>query len=307
MNRFIERFRKELCDIAIYADDTVSNYISCLYQYAEFVSSRFNMDIEKSTTKQLRLWMTHLKKTGVSNSRLTHHQSALKQFYTFLVKMDIMVHNPADGLFPIRRVKSNRNQPIHQKTAYTLLKSVDRSLWLGERNFMIISCLWALGLRRRELIDLKIKDFKSDYDPNNRIGLLIVHGKGKKQRALFVVDKLYDNLVRYLNHPKTPKHGYKPIFPTKHGKKISGDHVLKIVHQTAQKARINQRITPHVLRHSFATEMYLAKTPIDHIQDLMGHQTQAETSIYIHVKYFRTTMLCSNPGRLIAGLLSSGH
>jgi integrase/recombinase XerD len=283
MNRFIERFRKELCDIALYADDTVSNYISCLYRYSDFLTVTFQVTLEQITPKHLKNWMTHLKKTGVSNSRLTHHRSALKQFYTFLVKMDIMEHNPADGLFPIRRVKSSLNQPIDQHTAYTLLKSVDRSLWLGERNFMMLSCLWTLGLRRRELIELKIKDFKSDYDPKNKIGLLIVHGKGKKQRALFVVDKLYDNLVAYLNHPQTPKHGGKPVFPTQHGKKISGDQVLKIVHQAAQKAGISQRITPHVLRHSFATEMYLANIPLTDIQDLMGHETEAETSLYIHV------------------------
>lgn len=283
MNVLIEQFRKELCEIALYADDTVSNYTSCLYQFGDFLTSTFHVELEKTTSKQLRRWMIHLKKTDVSNSRLCHHQSALKLFFTFLVKLEIMIQNPADGLFPIRKVKSNRNQPIDQNTAYTLLKSIDRSSWLGERNFMIISCLWALGLRRRELINLKIKDFKSDYDPQNKIGLLIIDGKGRKQRALFVVDKLYDYLVAYLYRPQTPKHSYKPIFPTNHGKQISGDQVLKIVRQTAKKAGINQRITPHVLRHSFATEMYLAKVPVDHVQDMMGHENLAETSVYIHI------------------------
>jgi integrase/recombinase XerD len=283
MNRFIELFRKELWDIAVYADDTVANYISCLYQYTEFASNTFNIEIEKSTPKQLRLWMTHLKKTGVSNSRLSHHRAALKLLFTFLVKMNIIKQNPADGLFPFRKVKSNFNQPINKNTAYNMLKSIDRGSWIGRRNFMIISCLWALGLRRKELIDLKIEDFNPGYDPQNKIGLLIVNGKGNKQRALFVVDKLYDNLIDYLKDPASPKQSYKPIFPTKQGKKISGDQVLKIVHQAAQKAGISQRITPHVLRHSFATEMYLAKTPLANIQDLMGHETQAETSIYIHV------------------------
>ena len=62
---------------------------------------------------------------------------------------------------------------------------------------MIISCLWALGLRRAELTSLKIKDFDPNYDPKHKIGLLIVHGKGRKQRALFIVDKLYDKLINY--------------------------------------------------------------------------------------------------------------
>ena len=283
MNRFIELFRKELCDIAVYADDTVTNYISCLYQFSDFLTAAFRVKPKKIMPRHLRNWMIHLKKTGVSNSRLSHHRSALKLFFTFLMKMEIILNNPADGLFPIRRIKSTRNQPINKNTAYHLLKSIDRDSWIGRRNFMIISCLWALGLRRKELIDLKIEDFNPDYDPQNKIGLLIVNGKGSKQRALFMVDKLYDNLIDYLKDPASPKQMFKPIFPTKQGKKISGDQVLKIVHQSAQKAGISQRITPHVLRHSFATEMYLANTPLADIQDLMGHETEAETSIYIHV------------------------
>ena len=64
---------------------------------------------------------------------------------------------------------------------------------------------------------------------------------------------------------------------------LTGDHILKIVHQAAQKAGITQRITPHVLRHSFATEMYLAKTPLNDLEDILGHETEAETALYIHV------------------------
>jgi integrase/recombinase XerD len=106
-----------------------------------------------------------------------------------------------------------------------------------------------LGLRRAELTNLKVKDFDPHYNPKNRIGLLIVHGKGRKQRALFVVDKLYDNLVNYLAHPQSPKRKQQPIFLSTTGYKITGDHILKIVRQAAQQAKIEQRITPHVLRH----------------------------------------------------------
>ena len=290
MNTLIEHFRKELIDIALYADDTVANYVSCIYKYVKFAKSQFKINAIKSTPQHLKQWMAHLKNTGVSNSRLIHHKSALTGFFTFLVKMEINDTNPADGLFPFRKTKSDLNQPINQDTACKLLKAVDRSTWIGERNFVAISCLYALGLSRTELDSLKIKDFDPKFDPDNRIGLLTVHGKGRKQRALFVVDKLYDNLASYLNLPVASTHLKKncavknrPIFPSRDGAIISGDHILKIVHQAAQKAEIKQRITPHVLRHSFATEMYLAKTPITDIEDMMGHQTQAETALYIHV------------------------
>jgi len=290
MNTLIDQFRKELVEIALYADDTVANYVSCIYKYVEFAKSKFKIDPLKTAPNHLKQWMTQLKKTDVSNSRLNHHRSALKSFFTFLVKMKVMDNNPADGLFLIKKTKSNLNQPISKDTAFKLLKAMDRSKWIGERNFMIISCLYALGLRRAELANLRIKDFDPNFDPENKIGLLTVHGKGRKQRALFVVDKLYDNLVNYLNRPVSQTHLKKhcavknrPIFPSREGAVLSGDHILKIVHQAAEKAGIKQRITPHVLRHSFATEMYLTNTPLGDIEDMMGHETNAETALYIHV------------------------
>jgi integrase/recombinase XerD len=290
MNAIIEQYRKQLLDLACYEHDTVANYISCIYKYIEFAQVHIGIDPIKTTPQHLKQWMIHLKKSDVSNSRMSHHKSALTGFFTFLMNMEIIDQNPTDCLFPIRRSKSDLNQPIDTDTAYKLLKSIDRSTWIGERNFVIISCLWALGLRRAELAHLKRKDFDPNYDPQNKIGLLIVHGKGRKQRALFVVDKLYDYLITYLETPVAPTHVKKhcphknrPIFPSKNGAALTGDHILKIVRQAAQKARIEGRITPHVLRHSFATEMYLQRVPLNDIQDVMGHETEAETAIYIHV------------------------
>jgi len=290
MNTLIEQFRKELCDIALYADDTIANYVSCIYKYVRFIQAQFNINPIMSTPQHLKQWMTHLKNTGTSNSRLIHYKSALTGFFALLVKMEINDANPADGLFTIRKTKSDLNQPIDKDTAFKLLKTMDRSTWIGERNFMIISCLYTLGLRRTELASLKIKDFDPNHDPKHKIGLLTVHGKGRKQRALFIVDKLYDNLVAYLKRPVSPTHlkmkynlKNKPIFPSRDDAMLTGDHILKIVHQATQKAGIKQRITPHVLRHTFATEMYLAKTPLNDIEDMMGHETQAETALYIHV------------------------
>jgi integrase/recombinase XerD len=290
MNAIIEQFRKQLSEIALYADDTIANYVSCIYKFVDFIQTQVNIDPLKSTPQHLKQWMMHLKKSDISNSRLSHHKSALTGFFTFLLNMEIIDNNPTDCLFPIKRSKSDLNQPIDKDTAYQLLKPIDRATWIGQRNFMIVSCLWALGLRRRELARLKIKDFDPNYDPKNRIGLLIVHGKGRKQRALFVVDKLYDNLINYLARPVSPtrmkKHGAlknRPIFPSKNGATLTGDHILKIVRQAASKARIQQRVTPHVLRHSFATEMYLQRVPLNDIQDVMGHETEAETALYIHV------------------------
>ena len=291
MNTLIEQFRKELLEIALYQNDTIANYISCIYHYMDFVNQNVGIDPLKTTPLHLKQWMIQLKNTGISNSRLSHHKCALTAFFTFLGKLKLIDNNPTDALSPMRKTKSNLNQPIDQNTAYKLLnKGVDRSTWIGERNFMIISCLYALGLRRQELANLKIRDFDPHFDPINKIGLLTVHGKGRKQRALFVVDKLCDRLVSFLKQSVSPTHvkmkcniKNRPIFPSRDGAILTGDHILKVVRQAAQKAGIEQRITPHVLRHSFATAMYLQKVPLDDIEDMMGHETSAETALYIHV------------------------
>ena len=290
MNTLIEQFRKELIDVALYRNDTVATYITCIYQFAAFMKENGSVDPVQTTASHLKQWMMHVKNTGISNSRLSHYKCALTAFFTFLIKIERIETNPADALFPLRKTKSERNQPIDRDTAHKLLNAVDRSSWIGERDFMIISCLYALGLRRQELANLKIRDFDPNFNAPGKIGLLIVHGKGRKQRALFVVDKLYDKLVAYLKRPVdnthvnlkcNPKH--RPIFPSRYGATLTGDHIWRIVTQAASQAGITQRVTPHVLRHSFATEMYQLSTPLEDIEDIMGHETNAETAIYIHV------------------------
>ena len=282
MDKLVEQFRKELLEVATFKDDTVKSYISILYKYFDYARSTLKIDPITSQTKHLRGWMA-IKQKQSSANYLIQHRAALKHFYGFLVRIGVNHDNPAEALFPIRNKKSDRNQPIASDVAIKLLRSVDRKQWTGERNFMIISILWALGLRLNELVTLKVRDFEPNHDPANKTGLLRIHGKGDKERALFVVDKLYTNLVSYLKHSQSPKKKSEPLFPTQINKAISKDRVQRLLKESARKAGITQRITPHVLRHTFGTEMYHQRVPLDAIEVMLGHENEAETSIYIHV------------------------
>ena len=143
------------------------------------------------------------------------------------------------------------------------------------------SGLWALGLRTHELTGLKVKSFETGH--GRKIGLLRVRGKNKKQRALFVVDRLFDALIRYLNHPLSPQKKLAPFFPGQPHTAISNSRVQRIVKDQAKMAGIIDAVTPRVLRHCFATEMYHQNVPLSAIQAMMGHDSIADTSIYIHV------------------------
>jgi integrase/recombinase XerD len=278
----IDEYKKELLEIATFEEKTVQNYTSCLISYFKYAKKDLGIDPIRTQGCHMQKWMERLKSKELSPSRLQHHRSALRTFFAFLEKMKIIKHNPAYTLPLIRRVKSEKNQPISKQVASKLLYSIDQTSWRGKRNFLIISILWALGLRLNELTSLKIGNFEADYAKREKIALLRVRGKNKKQRALFIVDKLYDYMINYLAHPNSLSKKQDPMFPTQNGH-ISGDRVQRMIKEYAKKAKISERITPHVLRHSFATEMYHQKVPLSAIQAMLGHSSIDETTIYIHV------------------------
>ena len=282
MLALIEEYQTELSDILGFADDTVDNYVSCLVKFCEFSKKQKLSPIDANGSLICK-WMMTLKEKGLSYSRLEHHKSALKTFYAMLVKLCIVQRNPAEHLPQFRKKGLSNVRPVSKAVVELLLETIDQSSWHGKRNYMIISMLWALGLRISELTSLTVGSFETRHDPKNKIGLLRVKGKNRKQRALFVVDQLYDHLIAYLTLPGSLKKKEDPLFPVKSGKAISNSRVQKFMKQYCQLAGIKERITPHVLRHSFATEMYHANVPLDAIQVMMGHEKKAETAIYIKV------------------------
>lgn len=285
MHEIIELYRKELACVACYKDNTVSVYVTSIYRYFSYVADVLSIDPLKPGAGDLTGWMAHLKHSGTSFSRLQTYQIALKSFFTFAGKMGIIKYNPAQNLMLIRKEKSDLNQPVSVKSAFALLGSFDQSSWLGLRDFTIVAMLWAMGLRLSECLTLKVGNFDPDYNRSEKIGTLRVNGKGRKERTLFVVDRLYESLIRYLAHPDSLHKKTDFMFPTKvrTGNPVSKDRVRRMIKQAAIEAGLTERITPHVLRHTFATHMYQQGVPADAISRIMGHDSLEETSLYIHV------------------------
>ena len=283
MIALIDEYQHELSSIFGFAQDTVENYVSCIVAFCDWVKTRPQISPIDAQGSHVLKWMMELKERGLSFSRLEHHKSALKTFYAMLVKMKIVRKNIASTLPSLRKRGISSVVPVSRDTVGKLLNVVDQSSWVGRRNYMIISMLWALGLRISELTGLSVGSFEPEHDRKGKIGLLRVKGKNRKQRALFVVDKLYDNLIAYLSHPQSPKRKRDHLFPVESGKAISNSRVQKKIKEYCMEAGIKERITPHVLRHSFATEMYHANVPLDAIQAMMGHDKMAETAVYIKV------------------------
>jgi len=283
MIALLDEYQHELLNICGFTEETIENYVSCIVAFCAWVKDELHISPIDVQGSHVSRWMMELKERGLSYSRLEHHRSALKTFYAMLVKMKIVKRNRAFALPRLRKRGMSKVMPVPRETVERLLDTVDQSSWMGKRNYMIISMLWALGLRISELTGLSVGSFEPEHDPKGKIGLLRVKGKNRKQRALFIVDKLYDNLITYLAHPQSPEQKKDPLFPVTSGKAISNNRVQKKMKEYCREAGIKDRITPHVLRHSFATEMYHASVPLDAIQAMMGHDKKAETAVYIKV------------------------
>ena len=281
MTGLIEKYHFELLKVNGFAEKTVENYVSCIVMFSEWLGDKYGKSPVKAEGSHLCEWILELKERGTNYSRFEQHRSALRSFYAMLHKMKVYERNIADAIPAFIKRATSKVMPVSESTVNRLLNAVDTRTWIGKRNYMIISVLWALGLRISELTGLKVGSFEPCHE--DRVGLLRVRGKNKKQRALFVVDKLYDNLVEYLSYDESPGKKTDPLFPVESGKAISNSRVQKKMKEYCRNAGIEERVTPHVLRHSFATEMYHAGVPVEAIQTMMGHDRISETSSYIKV------------------------
>jgi site-specific recombinase XerD len=281
MIALIDLYRKELLKVNGFSPSTVETYSLSIQAFCRFAKNELQTDPPQVNGPQLLKWILYLKNTGIGHSRIENHHYALKSFFAFLKKSGHIPSNPAEALPLLITRRRQVTKPISTRDAFKLLDSFDQSTWHGLRNYTMLAVLWTLGLRTSELTGLKLKSFEIGH--GRKIGLLRIRGKNKKQRALFVVDRLFDALIRYLNHPLSPHKKLAPLFPGQPNTAISTSRLQRIVNDQAKKVGIIAAVTPRVLRHSFATEMYHQNVPLSAIQAMMGHDSIADTSIYIHV------------------------
>jgi integrase/recombinase XerD len=282
MLALIDQYRKQLQKVNVFAASTIQTYTISVKAFCQYAKTSLHIDPAMATADQLLQWLLNLKHSGIGYSRFENHHYALKSFFAFVHKAGMADSNPAEALPLLINRRRKRTTPITASDAFKLLACFERNTWTGLRDYTMVSMLWALGLRTSELTGLNLRDFEPAH--GKRTGLIRIRGKNKKQRALFVVDRLFDQILNYLAHPQSPQKKSAPMFPADYKKTaLSNSRLQRIVKDQAKKAAINTVVTPRVLRHSFATEMYHQKVPLTAICAMMGHESIAETAVYVHV------------------------
>lgn len=251
-----------------YSDKTIESYITDLGLLNNFCDKDL-IDLEE---KDIRNYIQTL---DAQDSSIKRKISTFKTFYKTMVKEGIIENkdNPMIRIFS-PKVKKGLPKFIYYNDLIKIIDEASNSD-NGLRDRLIIELLYATGVRVSELVNIKISDI--DFD-NNKIRVL---GKGNKERIVYFGEYAKDILKQYLENKINKNNEY--LFINAKNEKMSDRSVRYILDCIMKKLSINTHVTPHVLRHTFATDMLNNGCDIKIVQELLGHSSLKATEIYTHV------------------------
>lgn len=254
-----------------YSINTYTSYINDLYYFTVFIKK----DLTKVTFEDVKDYLEHLNLKKEKPSSVRRKISSLKSFYKFLYKNGYIDKKD----YPLTKVAYPKMEKKLPKFIYynDLLEIINESTKDkdGVRDRLIIEMLYATGVRVSELVNIKI----SDIDFNNR--RIIVLGKGNKERIVYYGEYAEEVLKEYLKTHERKNHNY--LFVNSKGGKLTDRGVRYIIDNIMSKLSVKVHVTPHVLRHTFATDMLNNGCDIKVVQELLGHSSLKATEIYTHV------------------------
>jgi integrase/recombinase XerD len=261
------------------ARNTVEAYGRDLNRLADFLSARGVEEWKLSATIHLRLFLSALRKRGLSPRSIARVVVATRQFYRFLEKEAVIKENPVPQ-FTARGAAKKLPHVLGGDEIGKLLNRPDPKTALGLRDRAMLEILYAAGLRVSELISLQTHQVNLDGN------YLTVMGKGSKVRAVPFGRKARESLQRYLTEarPKLSRGRASPhLFVTRSGKAMTRQGFWKALKHHALAAGIEKRVTPHTLRHSFATHLLEGGADLRSVQSMLGHADISTTEIYTHL------------------------
>ena len=261
-----------------YSANTILSYQNDLSAFFEYLTIEYQVsDLKEITPSIIRTWLASLKENKISSKSINRKISSLKSFFKYKLKLKEITVSPVST---ISSLKISRRLPsfIEQNDLNTLLKNdFFPDTFEGKTDFLIFEILYQSGIRRNELINLKEKDI------DNFLGTIKVLGKGNKERLIPVNNGLLKSIDQYISE-KRKIFGQLPenFLLVNKGKPLYPKYVYNVVRSYLGKVSTNQRKSPHILRHSFATHLTNNGAEINAVKELLGHSSLASTQIYTH-------------------------
>ncbi|MDD2346454.1 MAG: tyrosine-type recombinase/integrase [Bacteroidales bacterium] len=259
---------------------TVKSYLSDLEQFSHYLVSVFEINnLADADSIQIRGWISDLTYNKIESKSISRKLSSLRSYYRFLQKNEIISKNPMETISS-PKIKKRLPVYINVPKADELLNpdSFDEG-FVGMRDKLILDIFYSTGIRLSELINIKDQDI-SFYD-----GQIKIFGKGQKERIIPISINLSKTIKEYITLRDESFAGIKQIdclFVTIKGIKMYPKSIYRIVRHHMGRVTTQQRRSPHILRHTFATHLLNEGADINAIKELMGHANLSATQVYTH-------------------------
>ncbi|MDE5724689.1 MAG: tyrosine-type recombinase/integrase [Duncaniella sp.] len=284
----IKEFLNHLAHELNYSELTVSAYGADLEQWAGFATSGRPDELRPMdvTQSDMRQWISHLARNGCSARTLKRKSSSLRAFFRFLMRVHGLAVNPMTG---ISLPKPRKNLPVYIRPEETssVLSSLPADDFTTLRDKLMLDLLYSTGMRCSELTGLL------DRNVDTSKGELKVMGKRNKERVIPFGPQLAEAIDSYRtvrdSSPSTaisPADPSAPLMVRENGEPLYRSLVYRVVHRILSEGGAHaERLSPHVMRHSMATDMLNSGAPIAGVQQLLGHASLTSTQVYTHVAY----------------------
>ena len=273
-DHLIESFLDSLYIEKGLSQNTVQSYKNDITSFAFWVEESINLPLVRISKIDINKYIAHLFKNGLKSSSVNRKISTIKSFFIFLLKKKHILVSPVED---IEMIKQEKYLPISmsEKEVELLLESPNLDSFIGIRDRAMIEMLYATGMRVSELINLKITDID-----HNRL-VVKVMGKGSKERLIPYGEVASDYLNAYLKNRK--EINSNEIFLSNRGKKITRSAFWNRIKLYLKKENLKESISPHTLRHAFATHLLNRGADLRSVQILLGHSDLSTTQIYTHI------------------------
>ena len=282
----MENFEQLIDDFLMYlklerglTENTTVNYFYDLQKFFSYVGQEIT-DIEKIEEQHVRSFIYSLNElySAQTQSRIL---SSLNTFYSYLLLENIVENNPIQF---IEHPKVSRKLPVYLtlEEIEEVLDQINRNTYEGDRNYVILECLYSFGLRVSEVISLKLSDVFFEE------GFIRVYGKGNKERLVPMAGQTSDLLKSYIKYTRpelvNDNHVTDVLFLNRRGKALTRAMIFTVVKNAARMSSIEKEISPHTFRHSFATHLLENGANLFAIQSMLGHESITTTEIYLHLE-----------------------
>jgi integrase/recombinase XerD len=262
------------------ATNTLESYGRDLRQYSTYLSSKARLvSLRDASRANVISYLLQMEKQGKSPATIARRLAALKSFYQFLVRQSLVERDPTANL---ESPKLDRRLPkvLTVREVETFLRQPKTNTVGGLRDKSMLEVLYATGIRVSELVSLTLSDVNLEM---RHVRCL---GKGSRERLVPLGTIACQSVADYLarGRPKLVKDpGERSLFVNHHGKRLTHQGFWKIVKKYAAEAGIKKSITPHTLRHSFATHLLQNGADVRAVQEMLGHADISTTQVYTHV------------------------